>query len=483
MCWKVRIFQWVIITSMVMLTGCGTVLDQVQKTIGNRISVVDDHMTDSDDDGEESPKKEWVNPRPYHQVEQILTDPGEGKYSGSLYDQQKVFQAIDQMPKGLSEEKLYAYLLGLVGENYNKEYGVINEVAQVNYQQSYQELQRRWQPRNIKKVNGKLPKKVNLVILLDASNSMADMVDKKTKWQLTQEISLKMANSAPPGSSIFVRSYGARSKDKSLSCQKTDALFRSPLYQGAKQGNQLKSVMGKIHPSGWSPLTVAMKDAERDFSKMKNHDQQTENILFIVTDNGETCQGDPIAIAKKWRDGPLKIRTHILGMRITGRKESQLQKIAELTFGHYENARNERDFLEMMKLNLEDINQINLPWQFRLSDYLARKYRADRGRLTYHYLKMNQKIDREYDRLKKALGYARDKKKIDGRDWVRLSAFTTDRYKQVNEYAEHRLLDIDGELLEGFTKQSNQLSQSWQNEGKKKIDYDNHQKKRVRIPL
>lgn len=61
--------------------------------------------------------QEPLSPPPL-KLEEILATKQEGAFAGDHYDKKAVEEKLQQMPKGLSDEETYAYLLSLVGESY-----------------------------------------------------------------------------------------------------------------------------------------------------------------------------------------------------------------------------------------------------------------------------------------------------------------------------------------------------------------------------
>jgi Mg-chelatase subunit ChlD len=469
------ILSGLIVSTSLLFSGCGAVVQNIQDSVGNQITAVDDFNEGAaeEEEGSKKEKKTLETPKPYHTAEKIVRDEGEGKYASHLYDQKQVEQALDQMPKGMAEDQIFAYLLGLVGENYLNEKTMLDTInlkdSQKQFSRLVSEVQKKKKP----------AQKANIVVLLDTSNSMSDEMNGRKKLDWARESILQFARSLPPNTSLTVRTFGAQKKGKTDSCQKSELVFAGQAYTAKTQEAALSKKMNKLKAQGWSPLETAIKATKQDFVKGKGNQAQTENMLFIITDNGETCKGDPITAGRVLHQAKEKIRINVIGLQTSGNAEKDLQQLASEVNGHFEVVDQVLELQQVMQMNIQDIVRINDPWPLQLLDYVTRNFRSDQQRLNRHYYQMRQKLEREYQRLTHANDYINKKKKISGRDWVRLEALIQERYDQMDNYTDHRWNKINQQLILDFTKQSNKIKQVWVKSGQNPAILEQRKNQRV----
>jgi hypothetical protein len=61
--------------------------------------------------------------------------------------------------------------------------------------------------------------------------------------------------------------------------------------------------------------------------------------IVVLTDGEETCGGDPIAAARRWREQGVNLEMHIIGFAVEAETRNQLSSIAAAAGGHYYDAR------------------------------------------------------------------------------------------------------------------------------------------------
>ncbi|SEM67221.1 vWA domain-containing protein [Lihuaxuella thermophila] len=467
-----------------LMSGCATVMEQIQQTTGSRIEKVDELVTDEPerepaeeikiDKEEDIPK----SPAPYVELEQILNDDGKGKYAGEEYDKSAVIEALDQMPKGLSEDKAYAYLLGLVGENYKKEVERYHEMEQPDYGQKLLAWEGRKSGSNVGKspIIGALAgspvqpqppaKKANIVVLLDASSSMNGEMDGKSKLFRAEEAILQFASKLPKDTAVFtLRVYGHRGsnkdEDKEISCSSTDKLYSASQVDTGK----LNSSLQEIRPTGWTPFAHALSTSYQDMQK--GAPGQVENIVLVISDGKDTCGGDPVQAARSLNRSDARSIIHVIGLAPDEEAEKQLRQTADITGGDYHHVSNHAELMGSLQTYLKWIQRTHEPWQFRAVESIAKSYHYDHKRLEQHYQQLVQKTDQEYQRLDQANDYIKEKGKIDGEAWIQIGNWIDHRWKQVGNYADQRWKEIGTRLDEEWEDRYSEIQEAWQEEGGK----------------
>ena len=83
----------------------------------------------------------------------------------------------------------------------------------------------------------------------------------------------------------------------------------------------------------WTPLAATIKSAYDDL-KVKSADN-SENILFIVSDGIETCDGNPVEEAKRLANSDLNVKVNIIGFNVDDEGQKQLKETAAAGNGTY----------------------------------------------------------------------------------------------------------------------------------------------------
>lgn len=461
-------------------------VQEVQKWTGNKIELIDDVTvtTDDDDVNQDDPegkrRPETIkSPKAHMKLDKILRDEGRGKYAGEQFNKQKINEALDLLPKGLTEEKVYAYLLGLVGENYHKETDLLDEIAHSNYykQSVY------YQPKNNntdQKPPSSQKKPMNVVFLLDASNSMSHEMDGKKKINWAKEAVLKISEKLPPGTSYTFRVFGRQSHDKKISCISSEKKISTQL-----NGNyeQLSKAIQTIEPTGWSPLSKAIENAYSDLKKNKNvrRNPLSRNMIFVISDNTDSCGRDPVVTSKKLNSSDVKAQIHFIGLDVSAEAEKDFKKISEISNGNFEVVTNKNELKQVLNLHTEAILRDNEPWQIKATDKITRHYVSDKTRLNHHVEKISNKVQLEYERLNEANQYIKEKQKIDGNDWLKLNDIIDDRKDKVEKYADDRLKQINTKLDQEFKNQTQKIMKSWSNEGKNIQELEVRKNERLKV--
>lgn len=457
-----------VLLSSTLITGGCSVFQEIQNWSGNRIEIIDDLTTTSDVEGlehnplptqqeNEDSDEQLQSPKAHQRLDKILQDQGQGKYAGDEFNQQKFKQALDLMPKGLTEEKIYAYLLGLVGESYFHENDLLNQIAHTHYQNQLAYFQ----SQNKQHVNKAQPKKaVNLVILLDANYSMSTKMNGKRKLQLAQEEIEKFCGDLPKETSFTIRTYGPQSPDKKIPCSQSEKFFA-----GLKQPHKQES----------HSLSTAIDYAYQDLRQMDKKQTDPQNMILIISDFSETDD----EILKKVQASKAKAEVHLIGLDVKAKTEKKLNKVFNHSNGNFESVSTQKELRKVLKLNSEDIVRVNEPWHLRATDKITRDYVSDKMILNKNIEKITKKVEQEHQRLTEANQYIKEHQAIDQDDWDKLDDIIEKRKDQVKQYADDRLNKIDTKLQQEFNSQTQKIEQSWVQSGQKKEAL--HQRKNERL--
>jgi Ca-activated chloride channel family protein len=175
--------------------------------------------------------------------------------------------------------------------------------------------------------------KTRILFLLDASGSMYATMDKDNRINVAKRILTKLMDSLERAKDVEValRVYGHNSPPSKHDCKDTklEVPF-SPNNHGA-----IKREVAKIIPKGTTLIAYSLQQAAYDFPKEPN----VRNVVVLITDGIEECQGDPCAVSEAMQANGVILRPFIVGIGGT----DDFRKAFECV-GRYYDANTEADF-------------------------------------------------------------------------------------------------------------------------------------------
>ncbi|MFD2368593.1 VWA domain-containing protein [Brevibacillus sp. GCM10020057] len=252
-----------------------------------------------------------------------------GRFSGMLYADNKEeieqvlrqFPLIDQ-PDQEAIDLYYRALLALFAEDYPDPQELIDQIKLASFGSPEMD-----DPRF------RFKEQYNVEILLDASGSMAAEVNGKTKMEAAKEAIRAFAESLPEKANVALRVYGhkgsGKDSDKALSCASSELVYQLQHYQA--QG--LSDALEKFKPAGWTPIALALQQAQNDLGRFKG--ENSTNIIYLVSDGIETCGGNPVEVAKQLASSDITPIVNVVGFGVDGEGQKQLKEVAHAAGGRY----------------------------------------------------------------------------------------------------------------------------------------------------
>lgn len=153
--------------------------------------------------------------------------------------------------------------------------------------------------------------RTNILFVLDASFSMRKIWETKSKWTIAKETLVDVADSLKMrlGDNVHfgIRAYGHQSMPVKNDCQDSELIL--PIANNSVE--TLKSVLEGISPKGITPLAYSLEKTKTDFKGIKG-----KNILILITDGAESCEGDPCHIMRILMDNKVILKPFIIGLNI-----------------------------------------------------------------------------------------------------------------------------------------------------------------------
>jgi Ca-activated chloride channel homolog len=183
-----------------------------------------------------------------------------------------------------------------------------------------------------------LSKERNLLLMLDSSGSMAGQVGGETKIDVAKAALIRYVDAISDFYQLGFLVYGHKGNNtpegKAESCVGIDILSEI----GTLDRATIPVVVEQFQPTGWTPIAAALRQAGTAFAGKEGQ----HNEIIMVSDGIETCDGDPVAVAQELHEQEIKVKINIVGFDVAegSADAQQLKRIAEVTGGTYQSARN-----------------------------------------------------------------------------------------------------------------------------------------------
>ncbi|MEJ8755887.1 VWA domain-containing protein [Pontibacter sp. H259] len=180
----------------------------------------------------------------------------------------------------------------------------------------------------------KKPKpKTRILFLLDASGSMMAKWENSDRMNVAKDLLAHLVDSLERFENVEValRAYGHQHGRERNDCK--DTKLEVPF--AAKNAGAIKTKLGQIIPRGNTPITYSLEQSAGDFPE----DPRARNVVILITDGLESCNGDPCAVSLALQKKRIFLRPFVIGIGIDAEYEKQLNCI-----GQYFNAADVKTF-------------------------------------------------------------------------------------------------------------------------------------------
>ncbi|WP_061810887.1 VWA domain-containing protein [Rossellomorea vietnamensis] len=221
----------------------------------------------------------------------------------------------------------------------------------------------------------------NIEIILDSSGSMKNDVEGKTQMDLAKQAIKDFLSTVPEEANVSLRVYGHKGsgsdQDKKMSCSSVEQVYGFDKYNK----EQFDKALNSFEPSGWTPIEGALKASKESFSKYDSKDNT--NLIYLVSDGIETCDGNPVEFAKTFADSNIKPIVNVIGFNVDGAAQKQLKSLADNTNGIYTTVTNAKQLEEEFD-RAKDVLESWEDWKDdSLNDADAKKVDANFDILSY----------------------------------------------------------------------------------------------------
>lgn len=161
-----------------------------------------------------------------------------------------------------------------------------------------------WIPACAQKAPSPKQEKTNLLLILDCSNSMWDKWQSDSKIKVTQQVLLRLLDSIEGQHHIDIalRVFG-HLNNRDLGTQLEVPFGPDNLYK-------LRSKIKTLVPNGGCTAASALTNSLNDFPRSP----QSRNLLLIITDGLDECDGDICDVARRVNGSGAVVQTFIIGI-------------------------------------------------------------------------------------------------------------------------------------------------------------------------
>jgi hypothetical protein len=184
---------------------------------------------------------------------------------------------------------------------------------------------------------GELAEKINTLVILDASGSMAGKLGKKgkkTKMAMAKEAVQRFVDVMPKVEvmNFGIMAYGHFGDNteakKEESCSKVEMIDD----MGVPDPKQVKEALKPIDATGWSPIARAIEAS----AQFLPEEVSSVNHIILVADGIERCDGDPVAVARELFETNHLTMIDVVGFGVEAKEDVEaLKAIAATTGGRY----------------------------------------------------------------------------------------------------------------------------------------------------
>lgn len=191
-------------------------------------------------------------------------------------------------------------------------------------------------------VSQELPSKTRILFLLDGSGSMLASWENTSRIEAAKTLLSSLIDSLKTNRNLelALRVYGHRYSRQEQNCND------SHLEIGFATGNHQRIInrLSTIQPRGTTPIAYSLEQSAGDFPDATGY----RNIIIMITDGIESCDGDPCAVSRALQRKGIFLRPFIIGVGL----DPDIGKAFEC-IGTYYDARDLTSFRQVLSQAIE----------------------------------------------------------------------------------------------------------------------------------
>lgn len=184
-----------------------------------------------------------------------------------------------------------------------------------------------------------------ILFIFDASQSMFGHFSGEAKIDVAQKLFSEALDSLKKVDNLelALRVYGNRSdiNSRAQDCEDTHL----EVAFGADNIDDIKHVIKGVVPKGTTPIARSLELSKNDFPPCVN----CRNVIVLITDGIEACDGDPCAIARSLRKNNVFLKPFVIGVGVIDDYKKHFYCI-----GNYYDAKDKEQFKTVLSLVLSE---------------------------------------------------------------------------------------------------------------------------------
>jgi hypothetical protein len=178
---------------------------------------------------------------------------------------------------------------------------------------------------------GRAAAQTNVELIIDDSGSMAQQIVGGRKIAVAKQVFSGLIEDLPPDAQIAVRTYGRQQVYTKRDCH--DMELMTPF--GPNRPDRVLPGVQALKPNGMTPIAASLEEAAKDFVGKEGQN----NIIVLLSDGEEDCNGDPCAAAQRAHNAGIHLQVNVIGLHVLPKERTQLQCVADAGGGKYYDAR------------------------------------------------------------------------------------------------------------------------------------------------
>lgn len=230
-------------------------------------------------------------------------------------------------------------------------------------------------------VNAQKPE-TRILFVLDGSGSMYAKMGTDNRITVAKRLLSRLVDSLQYQTEVelALRVYGHQSPKNLRNCE--DTKLEVPFEQNNHR--LIKDKIKDIRPKGTTLIAYSLQEAAYDFPKTPG----VRNIIILITDGIEECDGDPCAVSAALQKQGVVLRPFIIGLGLSPEFQSQFECV-----GRFFQAETEEDFREVLNVVISQainntsaqVNLINSLGKPTETDVNMTFTDAKSGKVIYNY--------------------------------------------------------------------------------------------------
>ncbi|SEP98253.1 vWA domain-containing protein [Piscibacillus halophilus] len=396
----------------------------------------------------------------FNEFPEAATDPegmieeGPGElFSMDEIDEEALKNRLEALPEDSTADDVYRYLTSLFAADFQPPLSKYEK-----FDPSFS-VEGAPESENFEEENETEEKKQHIALLMDASGSMGASVGNETKMEAAKNALKQFVSDLPEDAQIMLRVYGHKGSnknaDKERSCESSEVVYPLDIYDSEK----FEEALSLFEPVGWTPLAASIEAAEEDL--MEHSGDDVENVVYVISDGEETCDGDPVKAAKELHESGIATAVNIIGFDVGNEAQKQLQEVANAGGGEFTNVDSGAELLEAAQNSigkaLQDASN-NIWGALEKTDINWDKIDKNNelNSISSEFQDIIKRESRLYDR---GINLLVEQEQINEEVVSDLEKLIEDRYNELSQYNEEQFDQYQGLMEEEYEKTINMLDE------------------------